>query len=462
MNCEAAENLIAALLAGELPDADCAALDAHLATCEACRELQAEWSRDDEQLRAGFTAWRAASETVAARTIRQLHREQLRTSPAATNSRVWPAFLGGLAAGFLLALLVWRPWAETPAVQQTVNLGPVPAPDAPSNAPPPTVAAKTVLASVVGNVEVLADQQGAWTAAVAGQEVPLGASIRTASDGLCEFTCPDGNTARMNVDTQVDVRQGSELELVRGQVWAGTQPGDEICVKTTDGAVLAQGGAVDVRRADSEMFVTAASGDAIVQLLNRTEPLRAGEELVIANSQVSRRDRAYSLALITAWMNPLLALKSPDDPELSAQVDALLSHLGETKMNLLSDAELRSLGPSCTVPLSRYVRSEDSQQQQERRRHAARLLADLAPVSLIGDMIELLADDDPEIRVQAATALRRLTGLEMDCPIEHWRESADDLQRQALQGWQAWWLQNSFRCQPSPAAPEPAVYKVRT
>ncbi len=462
MNCEAAENLIAAMLAGELPDADRAALDAHLAECAACRELQAEWSRDDEQLRAGFTAWRAASETVAARTIRQLHREQLRTLPAPTNWRAWPAFLGGLAAGFLLALLVWRPWAAAPDAQRTVNLGPMPASEAPSNLAPPTVGTKSMLASVVGNVEVLADQQGAWKAAVAGEEVPLGASIRTASDGLCEFTCPDGNTARMNVDTQVNVRQGSELELVRGQVWAGSQPGDEVCVKTPDGAVLAQGGAVDVRRADQEMFVTAASGEAVVQLVNRNEPLRAGEELVIANSQVSRRDRAYSLALITAWMNPLLALKSPDDPELSAQVDALLSHLGETKMNLLSDAELRSLAPSCTVPLSRYVRSEDSQQQQERRRHAARLLADLAPVSLVGDMIELLADDDPEIRVQAATALRRLTGLEMDCPIEHWREAPDDQHRQALAAWQAWWLQNSFRCQPTPAGAEPAVFKVRT
>ena len=461
MTCEEAENRLAALLAGELPDEDRAALDAHLAVCAACRELQADWARDDAQLREGFAPWRAASETVAARTIRQLHREQLRPAAAPpTAVRAWPAFVGGLAAGFLLALLLWRPWTAAPEPRQQV-VERAPATQSPMDVTPPTVVDKAVLASVVGNVEVLPTDGGEWTAAATGDELSLGCAIRTASDGLCEFHCPDGQTARLNVESEVKVGGANELELVRGQLWAGTPAGKEVRVRTPLAAVQADSGSVDIRQAEQETVVTAAAGNALVRFANQSQSLAAGEELVIADQRIARHDRAYSLALITAWMNPLLALKSPDDPELNAQVDALLAHLGETKMTLLSDAELRSLGPSCATPLARYVRSEDSLREAERRRHAARLLADLAPLSLAGELIELLADNDPMVRTSAATALRRITGLDMDYPIEHWRQAPDESQRAALEAWRAWWSANSFRCPPAPRA-TPAIDKRKT
>ncbi len=458
MNCEQAENLIAEALAGELSVADRAALDEHLQTCARCRQLQSEWLEDDRQLRAGFAAWRGASDSVAARTIRQLHREQVVSAPRPT-SRTGLTFSAGLAAGFLLALGLWRPWIAEPVANNS-TMNPTLAP-ATTVAPPTADTSKSMLVSVVGNVEMLADEQSDWATAQAGSEVSLGCSIRTQSDGLCEFTCPDGQRARLNVDTEVRVHGDDELELVRGQVWAGAQPERELRVRTSAGAVRTKGGSINVRQGAEETVVTAASGDAVMRLVSHEESLGTGDELTITGQQVARRDRAYSLALITAWMNPLLALKSPDDPELSAHVDALLSHLGETKMSLLSDTELRTLGASCTVPLSRYIRSERSQGQTERRRHAARLLADLAPLALTGDMIGLLSDEDSEVRSQAAACLRRLTGQEMGCSVEQWRNPPDDIQRRALEAWTEWWGQNSFRCQPAPRA-EPTVDKRQT
>lgn len=447
MNCEHAENLLAEEIAGELSEQDRAALGEHLEQCERCRQVQAEWQADDQQLRAGFAAWRGASENVAARTIRQLHREQ----PIATKAdaaRRWPMFLVGLAAGFLLALVLWRPRTETP-----VAVAPPESPVAPpAETAPPSQASRPVLASVVGNVEVRHDDQADWVAAQAGSEISVGCAIRTQADGLCEFVCPTGETARMNTDSQMQVHEQHDLELVRGQVWAAGQPERELRLRTPSGTVLTRGGTVNVNQQPEQTVFTVAAGNATVRLVNQDEPLSAGEELTIANEQVKRRDRAYSLALITAWMNPLLALKSPNDPELNAHVDALLAHLGESKMNLLSETELRTMGESCTTPLVRYLQSDRSEGFGDRRRRAAHLLADLAPVWLAGDIIGLLSDADGEVRAQAAACLKRLTGQTMECPLEHWRESPDALQQQAIDQWKVWWLGNSFRCAPPPEA----------
>jgi ferric-dicitrate binding protein FerR (iron transport regulator) len=447
MNCEHAENLMAEEIAGELSDTDRAALEGHLAQCERCRQVQAEWREDDQQLRAGFASWRGAGENVAARTIRQLHREQ--SAPAMAGApRRWPMFLVGLAAGFLLALVLWRPWGEAP-----VAIAPPESHDPPpTEVAPPIPASRPVLASVVGNVEVRHDDKGDWVAAQVGNEISKGCEIRTQADGLCEFVCPTGETARLNTDSQMQVHEQHDLELVRGQVWAAGQPERELRLRTPSGTVLTRGGTVNVNQQPEQTIFTVAAGNATVRMVNQEEPLSAGEELTIAGAEVTHRDRAYSLALITAWMNPLLALKSPNDPELNAHVDALLAHLGESKMNLLSETELRTMGESCTTPLVRYLQSDRSEGFGDRRRRAAHLLADLAPVWLAGDIIGLLSDTDGEVRAQAAVCLKRLTGQTMDCPLEHWRAPPDELQQQAIEQWKTWWLGNSFRCAPPPEA----------
>jgi hypothetical protein len=452
MNCEEAESLIAESLAGELGEADRAALAAHLAGCATCRHTEAQWREDDLQLRDGFTPWRGAEATVVARTIRQLHREQ-RVAPAETKSsaRAWLPFLVGLAAGFMLALALWRPWSEPTVARQ-------PLPVTPPSTSDPTLDASVpqmTLASVIGEVEILPHESGEWTAAQAGAEISLGCEIRTQSDGLVEFTCPTGEKARLNTDSQMKVRRADEFQLVRGQIWAVGCADKELCVRTDAGAVLTKGGTVNVNQKAEETTVTATAGNASVRLVNREESLAPGEELTFSQDRVVHRDRAYSLALITAWMNPLMALKSPDDPELNAHVDALLSQLGASKMSLLSDAELRALGPSCTTPLARYIRSEDGEHDSERRRHAAKLLADLAPISLAGELIELLADQDGEVRAQAAAALKRITGLDMDCPPDVWRSDNNAAHPDALKRWRTWWQANSYRCQPPPPIQPP-------
>ncbi len=442
MNCAEAESLIAEALAGELGEADRAALEEHLADCPACRQTQAEWQEDDRQLREGFAPWRNASATVAERTIRQLHREQLNSSPTPQRKRFsWLPFIVGLAAGFLIALALWQPWNDTPVAQ-------TPPPQRSTDAPAP----QTVLASVIGDVQVLPKDTGQWISAQSGEEVPLGCAIRTQSDGLVELTCPTGEKARLGTDSQVQLRDADEFELVRGQMWAVGCADKELCVVTNSGTVSTNGGTVNVHQKESETTVTAAAGNAQVRLVGGEELLAQGEELTFSRDKVVHRDRAYSLALITSWMNPLMALKSPDDPELNAHVDALLSHLGASKMSLLSDNELRALGPSCTVPLSRYIRSDEALQDTERRRHATKLLADLAPISLAGDMVALLSDDDGEVRAQAAACLKRLTGQDMNCSIDEWRTAPADIRQQAVDQWRTWWQANSFRCQPLPKA----------
>ena len=72
------------------------------------------------------------------------------------------------------------------------------------------------------------------------------------------------------------------------------------------------------------------------------------------------------------------------------------------------------------------------------------ILADVAPTWAIADLIDLLADSDPDVRYLAAKGLQRLTAQTQGRDAEQWRqpllECSDTHAR-----WQAWWQANRDR-----------------
>jgi hypothetical protein len=157
----------------------------------------------------------------------------------------------------------------------------------------------------------------------------------------------------------------------------------------------------------------------------------------------------------TRWLDDLLVLLPPDDPELLARVDALMSRIvAERSSNAATAAsspgpiehDVRARGRAWAASMGRYAadhRSAPAEADRAKRRTAARLLADLAPPSSVADLIAILADDDSEVRYHAAAALNRLTGQSLGFSPD--RCAADPRDAAPVVAWQQWWAQNRSR-----------------
>src|SRR4051812_14541278 len=112
MDCDQALALLCARLDGALPPADGPGLDAHLAGCAACRAAADALREQDADLRRAFAPRRRAAVAVAERVLARLPPKV--PAPRRNGRRPWAAMLLSAAAGFLLAVGVFRPWERTP------------------------------------------------------------------------------------------------------------------------------------------------------------------------------------------------------------------------------------------------------------------------------------------------------------------------------------------------------------
>jgi hypothetical protein len=71
-------------------------------------------------------------------------------------------------------------------------------------------------------------------------------------------------------------------------------------------------------------------------------------------------------------------------------------------------------------------------------------------------LIDLLADNDAEIRVFAAAALQRLTGQNHGRSPEQWRQSAEECAA-TLEEWRQWWSDNRHLYSPPLSTRSPSV-----
>src|SRR5262245_15670638 len=125
MDCQQAQNLLCARLDREITPEERDALDVHLQTCPLCRGTADALPVLDADLPRAFAPRRAAADAVALQVIARL-------SPAPSLRRLppWLPMLLSAAAGFLLAVGIFRPWERgtipgrntAPLVRETVRL----------------------------------------------------------------------------------------------------------------------------------------------------------------------------------------------------------------------------------------------------------------------------------------------------------------------------------------------------
>lgn len=474
MNCLEFKSRWQAWLAGET-DEVATALEQHVEHCAHCQQLlesaNAEGAEEMEQLRAALVEPKAAARVaervmanlVVARGSNVENTASSMTASSATsastgNSIVWPAWLTPLltlVAGFVLAMFILRPDQVKQDPKNNIQTGmtglkPV--------APKLEVPLKTVahLVAATGRVEMFDDKQQDWIPIDATKTFacPIDSRVRTTPDVRCELTTGDGCTIRMNDKTEVTLRGSSSIELQKGQVWCRSPRETQLEVRVADvgnvdlklpkssqptmwcvgpSCVMTEiepAGRVQVVNAEGEINVRTAAGE------QRLEP---GQIAEISNGEVTRPSRHIDPVLSTRWMQPLLIARGPDDTELKERVDKMLAQIGRTKIATLYEQEIRSLGEHGVLPLVRFIQSPLAENDPVRRHAAMEITADLAPVWLIPDLIDLLANPDPYVRRRAAATLHRLTAMDMNMSQEAWQEKPNEQQTTALADWKSWW-----------------------
>src|SRR5579872_1739774 len=202
MDCEQAQTQISARLDREIGPDEQTALEAHLAQCAECRELAADLALQDADLRRAFATRRRAADAVAERVIGQLR-------PASRPSVFrgsWLAMLLSAAAGFLLAVVIFRPWHGVRPSTDDKSSGQ----DSVARASQKSVAQ---LAYASGPIEMLRASEHEWTRMQTGEAVAAGTRVRTGPAGRCEFRTLDGSLVRCNDGTELVFQTNRNFEL---------------------------------------------------------------------------------------------------------------------------------------------------------------------------------------------------------------------------------------------------------
>lgn len=417
MDCEQALNNLGRLIDGELTADERAALETHMAACDACRVACLGLRADDAELLRAFMPYRTAGIKVADRVIEQLRGEGQRR---VGWRRTWMTPLVAAAAGFLLAVLVFQPSERQ-------------MPQAPAGLP------FARLALATGPTEVRTRPADAWFMCPPSGEIAAGACVRTRGGARCELEARDGAQIRLDTDTVVELPKPRRVKLEQGELYSAIPGGGAaFTIETPDAVVESTEGKLDVACSPGKASLTVIEGHASLACKSGVRQVAAGQCVRLTDGQVENSDSVADPLQATAWINELLVLKGPDNPELAERLNDILAQVGQAKLSYLYEDEIRRLGSRAALPLLRFIESPRSRSNVAARQSAARLAADLADSTVCGDLIKLLADDDSHVRIDAARALERLTGINQGCSHDDWREDSPACQP-ALDAWRAWW-----------------------
>jgi hypothetical protein len=442
MDCEQALPLLVEQMDHEIQPDDQVRLNGHLQSCSACHATSVAMRLQDADLRRSFIPYRRAADDLAARVISQLPHADSRKS----RTRVWFPILLAAAAGFLLAILVFRPWGKPQSANPDLAIKDRALP--PREVSPLDMVGETILLAVTtGAVEIAEQGQEIWATIQPGSAIGIGKRIRTPEQSRCELRLTDGSEVRLNAGTELHFVDSRRFHVARGQILARTptNTGKSLNIGVPDAMVSSSDGEFDLVCNPDESRLTVLRGDTTVEGKGEAAIVKKGERVRIAQGLVSERGPVYDMLRETRWINEILLRKGRDNKELTDRVNGLLAQLGESKMAFLSETEIRALGDHCVLPLTRFLQSADSTKGQLRskRESAANIVGDLAQPWSIPDLIQLLKDENGEVRFHAARALQRLTQENQRIDANEWRRNGQAKSREAgQQKWLAWWTEH--------------------
>ena len=470
MECDDIQSQLSSWVDGEAVDSDSNRIQGHLESCSECQAVELQLRSVHGQLSKALSSERDRAQMISEQILGELASPisgAVSTPKQKIGFQYWAGWgmscLLSAVAGFLFAV-VWIQPQMVPHDQKSVEAEQVrleqPIVDNRSNETESTSKdpVRVHLVRATGRVEIFPPTEDVWTPVetshLADFPCPDQGAIRTEQGSLCELKTLTGDVIRLDESSEIRMRTEEEFELIRGQLWCRTSPESKLRVYTPADAIQGE------KRSrinflcyeNSETFASCDSGNSLrVAITSGTvdiiadgliETATSGATCQVSDGKVEFRSNLDDL-VAAKWMVPLLTLSGHGDPELSRRVDAMLARIGRTKLSRLYEKELRSLGEFGSLPLLRFVQAEESQLEMRQRRVAMLIIADTAPIWMVPDLIDLLKDDDAEVRYLAASGLSRLTGEDRGSRPEDWRNSKEVLADQ-LSDWQHWWQQNRF------------------
>jgi len=475
MRCEDALNQLNARADGELRDGellvdhDDAELAAHLADCSQCKAAADGLPIIDSELRRAFGPRREGAARLAERTVAMLRATAETPVPANVSPRTlpthgwaWGQTLVGLAAGFLLAALVFQPWrpqaGEPDAAAPSSATAQLEAPSVaasaetahPNTAPPNAVLPifpVARLACASGPVEVRPINVLPTLLCPVKSPIDRDSVVCTGPSSRCEIALPGGNAVRLDCNSEVTLHKSEVLEVSRGRVSRSCEPGQKgFEVFSGGGKIVANDAAeiaVDCQPDGVRLIVV--GGEVNVQTGVTSTRVDAGNQVRIVKGKLENGPEHCDPMLETAWVNSVLALNGGESRELDSRVQQLLAKVGAAKLSLLYEDELRRLGDDGVPPLLAYLASTQETPDTTQRVTAARIVADVAQLRWIASLIELLTDANAEVRFHAARCLERLTGRTQGLAAEAWQTKSSSERAEAHDAWVRWWAANRDR-----------------
>jgi ferric-dicitrate binding protein FerR (iron transport regulator) len=127
----------------------------------------------------------------------------------------------------------------------------------------------------------------------AGEALPPGTSVETASDGRAALALADGSSLRIDSGTRVRLLTGPTLDLEHGTIYIDSGPGQGrrafLEVRTRLGVVRDIGTQFEVRLTADELWLSVREGLATLASAGRSFGASAGTRLVAAGTGVESR-----------------------------------------------------------------------------------------------------------------------------------------------------------------------------
>ncbi len=313
------------------------------------------------------------------------------------------------------------------------EVGPIPEP----KAPPVEVAAKKIrLLTAIGNLLVKGP------AARGGDFLPLPVYLASQAGALCALETEAGDVLRLNARSQLSLEGTGKTHLQEGELFVMSK-GDveiscgahkisagaavfEVSSRSTAGQVKGPGRTV--------LRVTVLQGDVKID----GRPVPAGQLCQAVDGRLEPNGPAEETVLSTQWMHPLLRGRREDVGELLQRGRALAGLLDDAKAAKAAETALRTLGEDAAPGLLSLLTQGKGVDGALRRKLAA-LLGDLAGPESVAELVDLLRDHEPALRVEASRGLERITGLTHGHPRTLWAGAGF---ARGAQSWETWLERN--------------------
>ncbi|HEY2147582.1 MAG TPA: FecR domain-containing protein, partial [Pirellulales bacterium] len=320
MEPERLEQLINAAIDGENIAADEEQLSGETADDAAAGKLEAAVREQDGLLKAAFAARRDAARALADRAVASLPEAASHGSPkrkrgseaislahasgfrAYVGSRAvgWLPLLLAAAAGFLLAVVLFRPWERPlPHASDVAASGSTPAEIIP-------VAHLTV---ATGPVDVAPPNRLAMFTCPTGGPIQPGADVSTGPQSRCEFSTTDGCDVRLDRSTKVKFDEPRAISLEQGELWSSVSRSKEpFAVKCSQATVTSNDGKFDLTCSPNETLLRVAEWTARVRASGGERTVPAGRQIVVRNGTPSDERAIDNLIFTTRWLHDILSL----------------------------------------------------------------------------------------------------------------------------------------------------------